>query len=135
MCRCWSPPAARCCWGSCGFARLFNSTREAAMLADVPLYSMGVFLGVFLAICCAAYFLFWRNYGDDARGIARLRGLAHDGELAPQSTWTDWTRSALPRLGEMVQPGRPDRLARLKADLGQAGLYQPSAVKVFWGVK
>jgi tight adherence protein C len=106
------------------------------MFAGIELLSMAAFLLVFLGISTAAYFLFWRSYGDDARALARLRGLSTDGEPpAPRSGLKDWARSALPRLGEQVLPGRVERIARLKAQLARAGIYDPGAINVYWGAK
>jgi len=106
------------------------------MFADLQLLSMGAFLVVFLAICGAAYFLFWRAYGDDARAIARLRGLSTEGEsVAAPGGVKGWGWHALPRLGEFVMPTGVERVDRLKAQLAQAGLYNPSAAKIYWGVK
>jgi tight adherence protein C len=106
------------------------------MLTGSPLVSMSAFLLVFLAICTAAYFAFFRRYGDAARASARLRELSADNEPAlPTPGWSDWSRSLLPRLGASVSPGREDRVEQLKAQLTRAGLYQSGAVQMFWGVK
>jgi tight adherence protein C len=106
------------------------------MSLDIQLLSMSAFVVVFLAICGAAYFLFWRSYGDDARAIARVRGLASDEEPQAGSTgWTAWIRSALPRVGEQVLPTGADRIAQLKAELARGGLFHANAVKAFWGIK
>jgi tight adherence protein C len=107
------------------------------MFAGVSVLSMGIFLVVFCGIMTAAYFVFWRPYGDDARAISRLRGLSSDAEppTEPATTWREWLHAVLPRLGATVMPNHDHQLQRLKVQLGQAGVYQPGAVRVFWGVK
>jgi tight adherence protein C len=106
------------------------------MFAGSEILSMAAFLLVFLGMSAAAYFLFWRSYGDDARALARLRDLSSEGQpMAARSGVRDWARSALPRLGAQLLPGRVERIARLRADLTRTGVYEPSAVNVYWGAK
>jgi tight adherence protein C len=106
------------------------------MSSGTELLSMGVFVLVFIAIWAAAYFLFWRSYGDDARAIARLRGLSGDAEApAALPGWKEWARSALPRLGGLALPKRADHVERLRAELAQGGLYGANAVKMYLGAK
>ena len=99
------------------------------MFAGIDLLSMGAFLLVFLGISVAAYFLFWRAYGDDARALSRLRGLSSLGDAPePPASWKEWTRSALPRLGEQVLPTGEERLARLKAQLARI-IHRPPGIR------
>jgi tight adherence protein C len=110
------------------------------MFAGSEMFSMGVFVLVFAGIWVAAYLIFWRAYGDDARAIARLRGLSSEGEpralqQTPRLDFTEWVRSALPRLGALMLPQGESGTAQLRSQLAQAGLYQANAAKVFLGAK
>lgn len=105
------------------------------MFAGIELLSMGAFFVVALATWAGAYVLFLRAYGDDAISIARLRGLAHEGEPPAVTGWKPWLRAALPRLGALILPHGPERLARLRGQLVMAGLYQANAAQVYLGTK
>ncbi len=106
------------------------------MSSAIELVSMGAFLLVFLGTWALIYFVFWRPRGDDARAIARLRGLASDESTADRPAGlSGWAGTALPRLGELALPRREEHVARLKARLALAGLYHPSTAKIFFGAK
>jgi tight adherence protein C len=99
-------------------------------------FSMFVFLAVFLGIAAVLLYVSFRTEGDVWRGVNRLRRLsdagrdAEEGAALGQLVW-----SFLSRSGAMLLPGKEKWRARMEARLTHAGLYNPGAARTFLGIQ
>jgi tight adherence protein C len=111
------------------------------MADSIDLLSMGAFLLVFFATSGVGFVLFLRAYGDERRVQHRLRALSEvsaaeeDTGLARLARLGRLIRSSFPRLGALLLPSKEENIARLKGRLLRAGLYNPHALNLLYGVK
>jgi len=97
---------------------------------------MLVFLMVFFAICGVSYFFYLRLGRDQRQGVVRLRHLAEEGK--PQLN--DRQRQAflipmLAKISKLVVPATRDGQDESTKQLLQAGIYSPTAPRVYLGCK
>jgi tight adherence protein C len=95
---------------------------------------------VFLGMATLGLGFFWWYSGDRRRALTRLRGLslpeiessAEGGaERGLGGFWLSW----LPRVGTLLAYDNEERLARLRARLLQAGMYNPQIPRFLLGLQ
>ena len=106
------------------------------MLVAPALFSMAVFVVIFLLVSCAGLWLL-RPTGDQQRAISRLRQLADEASAPParRPTHGNWGKGLLLSLGAFVLSNKKNRVDGLREQLLRAGYLRSSAPAIFIGVK
>src|ERR1700731_3380045 len=104
-------------------------------VSNAELVSMLVFVVIFLSIIGLHVTVFCTLFRSQKRAIARLKNLSGD-KTADEPNFGEWLRETLPKIGTLLVPKEEDRqIIELKANLLQAGIYNPKALSIFMGGK